>query len=98
MRPRLVEPPRFASPDDYPEGTSFEAGHLVTVNSGWRRVRPKIDGGKCTGCLQCYLYCPDGTMIKSGKSVTVDYDFCKGCGICARMCRAGAISMAEERA
>ena len=29
--------------------------------------------------------------------VKVDLDFCKGCGICARLCRFGAIAMAPER-
>ncbi|MDR3205843.1 MAG: 4Fe-4S binding protein [Candidatus Methanoplasma sp.] len=98
MRPRLVDPPKFGSPDDYPEGTSFEAGHLTAVNSGWRRVRPEIDGGRCTGCLLCYLHCPDGTIIRNGRTVAVDYDFCKGCGICAKMCKAGAIKMEKEHA
>ncbi len=31
-------------------------------------------------------------------AVAVDYDFCKGCGICSKMCRFGAISMVDEAA
>ncbi len=26
----------------------------------------------------------------------IDYDFCKGCGICVRMCRFGALAMVPE--
>ena len=133
---------------------------MVAKNAGWRNVRPVIDAGKCTGCLQCYLHCPDGTVFKCAPAasasterafscnslaasnkeadaggelpngavrkaavvpatsapdpaasasvpvpqtpvapapVAIDYDFCKGCGICARVCAFGAIAMVPER-
>lgn len=82
---------------DYPIGTVFEAGHLVTKNAGWRTVRPIINTEKCSGCLQCYMYCPDGVIFKQGTSIVVDYDFCKGCGICSKICRKGAILMEAEK-
>ena len=34
--------------------------------------------------------------INNGKA-KIDYDFCKGCGICAKICRIGAIEMEAER-
>ncbi|MBR3421323.1 MAG: 4Fe-4S binding protein [Ruminococcus sp.] len=96
MRPHIREKKDFAFAE-VPENTSFEAGYLVTVNSGWRSIRPVINRAKCVGCEQCYLYCPDGVIaIKDGKAV-IDYDFCKGCGICAKICRIGAIGMEAER-
>jgi 2-oxoacid:acceptor oxidoreductase delta subunit (pyruvate/2-ketoisovalerate family) len=82
---------------DYPVATVYEAGHLVTKNAGWRTVRPVIDTDKCSGCFQCYMYCPDGAVFKEGKSVSVDYDFCKGCGICAKICKLNVISMEAEK-
>ena len=33
--------------------------------------------------------------IRNGKAV-IDYDFCKGCGICAKICRLGAIRTEAE--
>lgn len=83
--------------------TCFEAGHLVSKNAGWRSVRPVLDEVACTRCLLCYMQCPDGTIYKvadedarGGIRLAVDYDFCKGCGVCAKACRCGAISMVPE--
>ena len=60
---------------EYPVGTVYEAGHLVTKNAGWRTVRPVIDTDKCSGCLQCYMYCPGGmfSVCKRGK-IAYSYD------------------------
>ena len=95
MKPYIREKKTFSAAE-IPEATAFEAGYLVSVNSGWRSIRPVIDTGRCVGCEQCYLYCPEGVIaIKNGKAV-IDYDFCKGCGICAKICKIGAIGMEAE--
>lgn len=96
MKPYLREkvPQRFS---EIPETTSYEAGYLVTKNAGWRNVRPVINAEACVGCLQCYLYCPDGVIFKDGKKAAIDYDFCKGCGICRKICKFGAITMEAEK-
>ena len=51
-------------PSQFARSTCFEAGHLTSVNAGWRSVRPVIDAEQCTLCLNCYMYCPDGTIAK----------------------------------
>jgi pyruvate ferredoxin oxidoreductase delta subunit len=81
---------------DYPVGPSFFAGHLVTTNSNYRVARPVVDTGKCAGCLHCYIGCPDGAIVKKGRWIEIDYDFCKGCGICFNECKTNAISMKTE--
>lgn len=96
MMPCIREKKSFGF-EDIPENTAFEAGYLVTVNSGWRSIRPVVNTEKCVGCMQCYLYCPDGVIsVKNGKA-EIDYNFCKGCGICSKICKPNAIEMEDER-
>lgn len=103
--PRVIPTLRDAhlDPAVFARTTCFEAGHLVSKNAGWRSVRPVLDEVTCTRCLLCYMQCPDGTIYKvadedarGGVRLAVDYDFCKGCGVCAKACRCGAISMVPE--
>ena len=50
--------------------------------------------GNCFHCDNCYSYCPDNAIIKhEDGSLEIDYDYCKGCGICAAECPCGAIKM-----
>ena len=109
LRDHLAAPLPSLEPRDFAQSTCYQAGHLVSRNAGWRNVRPVLAADLCTGCLQCYLYCPDGTIVRtyatkdqlsagdaSLAAVAIDYDFCKGCGICAKACRFDAIAMISE--
>lgn len=92
-------------PADFAHTTCYDGGYLVAKNAGWRNMRPVLNVGKCTGCLQCYLYCPDGCIFRPARqtadaagtaAVAIDYDFCKGCGVCVEVCRFGALAMVPE--
>lgn len=96
MKPYLREKKEFGF-SDIPEATAFEAGYLISTNSGWRSIRPVIDFNQCVGCMQCYLYCPDGVISMKDNKPIIDYDFCKGCGICSKICKKKAIEMEAER-
>ena len=96
MKPYLRDREPKERPE-IPETTAYEAGYLVSKNAGWRNQRPVIDRDRCVGCLQCYLYCPDGVIFRDQGKVAVDYDFCKGCGICKKICKIGAIGMEAEK-
>ena len=97
MKPYLREFKKLNSVKEYPQGTYFESGFLVTKNASWRSVKPIIEIDKCIGCMQCYLYCPDGVIYRKDSVVAVDYDFCKGCGICKKICKKNAIRMEAEK-
>jgi 2-oxoacid:acceptor oxidoreductase delta subunit (pyruvate/2-ketoisovalerate family) len=70
----------------------------------WRNFKPIIDYDKCTSCMICWKFCPEGTIKikktrKKGKEVdipVIDYEYCKGCGICWEECSSGAIDIEEE--
>lgn len=68
------------------------------LTGDWRTYKPERDLEKCTRCLLCALFCPDGAIYwKPGKGdIEFDYNFCKGCGICANECPTKAIEMKLE--
>lgn len=68
----------------------------------WRVSHPVIDHSKCTpsktgkpSCFSCWAFCPD-VVITRTIPVTIDLEYCKGCGICAAECPTGAITMESE--
>ena len=82
-------------------GLIIEPGSAAKYKTGsWRSRRPIWDKDKCTSCLTCWIYCPDSSiLIENQKVMGINLDYCKGCGICARVCppKVSAIKMDEER-
>ncbi|MEA3354372.1 MAG: 4Fe-4S binding protein [Campylobacterota bacterium] len=53
----------------------------------WRVVKPVWNVDLCIDCQNCWLYCPDTSIISRDKEmVGIDYNHCKGCGICSEVC------------
>jgi len=79
-------------------GLILEAGNAERYKTGsWRTFRPIWDEEACIQCLRCWIYCPDNSiMVREEKMVDINYDYCKGCGICSRECPSEAIKMMEE--
>ena len=72
------------STDQYPTGA-------------WRTERPVVDMEKCTHCMICWIFCPEGTVLAAeGRFLGFDLEHCKGCGICAVECPRDAIEMVPE--
>lgn len=64
-------------------------------NTGeWRLYKPILKKEKCVKCLKCWIYCPEAVINK--ETLEIDYQYCKGCGICANECPCEAISMEKE--
>ena len=48
-------------------------------------------------CLLCWLHCPDSAILLDGTTFAgFDYDYCKGCEICAAVCPVDAIAIVAE--
>ncbi len=68
--------------DDAGNASKYKVG-------GWRTYRPVWKPKNCIHCLFCWIFCPDSAIkVNKGKMIGIDYDRCKGCGICATECPA----------
>jgi Pyruvate/2-oxoacid:ferredoxin oxidoreductase delta subunit len=84
-------------------------GSALSVGEGTKREEARereqvlqeaarcLSCGTCNLCLDCVLSCPEACIrLNSDKTaVTVNLDFCKGCGICAYECPREVITMEE---
>ena len=89
VRPKLATARRTGTFDEVTAG--------LDASSALFEARRCMSCGNCFGCDNCYGACPDNAVIKTGPGgYEIDYDYCKGCGICAAECPCGAISMVPE--
>jgi 2-oxoacid:acceptor oxidoreductase delta subunit (pyruvate/2-ketoisovalerate family) len=90
MRPTLDAIRRQSSFDEV-QGGLDESNALF-------EARRCFSCGNCFECDNCYGVCPDNAVIKlgPGKRFQFNYDYCKGCGLCAAECPCGAIEMVPE--
>lgn len=86
-------PQRFS---DLPVGAVWEGGHYSIRIGDWKSNKPVIDQIKCSYCLQCYIFCPEGAIKRKDNCVETALDFCKGCGICENVCTKKAVKMVKE--
>jgi pyruvate ferredoxin oxidoreductase delta subunit len=86
---------------ELPEGDVLEGGSSLKFKTGnWRTDRPVHIPEKCIHCFFCWIACPDGAVkvnAETGKFEEFNYDYCKGCGICAYECPKDAIKMVNEQ-
>ncbi|MBI5166830.1 MAG: FAD-dependent oxidoreductase [candidate division NC10 bacterium] len=55
--------------------------------------------GVCNGCDNCWLFCPDLAISRKARergAYVINYDYCKGCGICVEECPRTAMALEEE--
>jgi 2-oxoacid:acceptor oxidoreductase delta subunit (pyruvate/2-ketoisovalerate family) len=90
MRPTLDAVRRRATFDEV-------QGGLDETNALFE-ARRCLSCGNCFECDNCYGVCPDNAVIKlgTGNRFRFNYDYCKGCGVCAAECPCGAIRMEPE--
>ena len=91
MRPQLDLARRTSSFDEVQGG--------LTEDNALFEARRCLSCGNCFECDNCYGVCPDNAVIKlgPGQRFEFNYEYCKGCGVCAAECPCGAIEMVAEQ-
>jgi NADPH-dependent glutamate synthase beta subunit-like oxidoreductase len=91
MRPRLDAGRRTA---DFAEVVGG-----LDADTAVYEARRCMSCGNCFGCDNCFGVCPDNAvrLIDGAHGYAFDYDYCKGCGLCAAECPCGAIVVEPER-
>ena len=79
--------------------SNFDEVNLgITEKDAIREADRCFSCGTCTFCDTCLVYCPDVAISKAkdGKGYVIDYDYCKGCGVCVYECPRHAMLFKEE--
>ncbi|MCL2529223.1 MAG: 4Fe-4S binding protein [Coriobacteriia bacterium] len=81
-----------------PGGIVNDPGNsMMYITGGWRSNRPVWNKDNCNDCMLCWVHCPDSAiLVENQKMVDIDFEHCKGCGMCAVECRFDAIEMIVE--
>ncbi len=79
--------------------SSFEEVNAgLTVEEAVREAKRCFVCGTCVMCDNCLVFCPDRAISRrnEGFGYEIDYDYCKGCGVCVSECPRNALSLKEE--
>ena len=69
---------------------SYPQKGAMGKTGNWRVFKPIFSKDK-------WIFCPDAAIKKNkDSSVSIDMNYCKGCGICANVCKVKAITMERE--
>jgi NADPH-dependent glutamate synthase beta subunit-like oxidoreductase len=89
-QPRLLREERLR--------TFEEVDLKISAGMAIREAERCFNCGLCNQCDNCYLFCPDMSVIhdSSPQERHINYDYCKGCGLCVVECPRNAMVLEEE--
>lgn len=96
MAPRITQPRLL--PEERLKGFD-EIDLRISANLAIREAGRCFNCGLCNQCDNCFLFCPDMSIHRGegGTDRWIDYDYCKGCGLCAAECPRNAMVLEEEK-
>ena len=96
----FLEPPApYVEPSHIDQVQSLLAADFVSrddVDHVMREAGRCFSCGRCNSCDNCWIYCPDACISRDEGVYQIDYDYCKGCTLCAAVCPRDVISIIEE--
>ena len=91
--PRIQVTEKKRIPDDRRLTTFGEVNLGMAEADILREAARCFSCGFCDNCDNCLTFCPDHAVSKKGLKYQIDYDHCKGCGICIHECPRDAIHL-----
>ncbi|MFH0787804.1 MAG: FAD-dependent oxidoreductase [Pseudomonadota bacterium] len=90
IKPRLLKKERVRS--------FAEIDLNISAHLAMGEAKRCFNCGLCNQCDNCRLFCPDLSVIREDtpQGRRIDYDYCKGCGICVVECPRNAMVLEEE--
>jgi 2-oxoacid:acceptor oxidoreductase delta subunit (pyruvate/2-ketoisovalerate family) len=75
-----------------------EVNQGLTRDAAMAEAKRCFNCGVCNQCELCLIFCPDIAISRrpDGTGFDIDYDYCKGCGLCNAECPRGAMAMTRE--
>lgn len=90
VQPRLLKNERIRSFD--------EIDLRISATLAIHEAQRCFNCGICNQCDNCRLFCPDLAVHRDSTAMgrSIDYEYCKGCGICVVECPRNAMILEEE--
>jgi len=94
LSPRIVQP-RLLKEERVDSFAEIDL--KISANLAIREAERCFNCGLCNQCDNCRLFCPDLAVVKETDTGRhINYDYCKGCGICVVECPRNAMVLQEE--
>lgn len=94
--PRIVQPRLLKEERVH---TFSEIDLRISAAMAMRESERCFNCGICNQCDNCRLFCPDLAVLRdlSPRGRSIQYDYCKGCGVCVVECPRNAMLLEEEQ-
>lgn len=86
-------------PEDRVRSQMLEVRLGYTEEMAVREADRCFSCGVCNGCDNCWVVCPDTSILRDERKnghYSVNLNYCKGCGVCVQECPTGCLEFVPE--